>query len=150
MLNQSKLWASLLLLGTFLAGATVGGVGVSALRERRDDGRDRERTAERQRPGGGGGERRSFTSQLTRELNLTETQRDSVRAILKRYDPAMRNVMESTRPAVDSLRRLIHAEITQVLTDEQRVAFQVWGARQDSLWQKRQREQREREKDRAR
>jgi Spy/CpxP family protein refolding chaperone len=148
MLNPSKLWASLLLAGTFVAGATVGGVGVSVVRERRDDRRPAERT-ERERQGGR--ERMSFTGQLTRELNLTETQRDTVRAILKRYDPAMRSVMESARPAVDSLRRLIHADIEQVLTAEQREAFRQWSARMDSLTQmRRQRDQKEKEKGRAR
>src|SRR3989304_5136258 len=104
MLNRSKLWASLLRAGTFAAGATVGGVGVSALRERDDNGGPPERG---ERQGEGGGERRergSFTSVLTRGVNLTPEQRDSVRAILKGYEPAMRAVMESTRPAIDSLR----------------------------------------------
>jgi Spy/CpxP family protein refolding chaperone len=143
MLNQSKVWATVLLVVTFLAGATVGAVGVSALGGR--DTRSAQSRTERsdRRPG-----ERGFTGQLTRELSLTPEQRDTVRNILRRYEPAMRAVMESTRPTFDSLRAEIHAEIARVLTAEQRETFRLWSARTDSVARKRRQDQKEKGRER--
>lgn len=128
-MTQSRWWAAVLLVATFAAGATVGAVGVSAWR---GPERDRPRP-EGARQGRDGNRERGFASMLARELNLTPEQKDSVKAIVKRYEPAMREVMESTRPRIDSLRARIHADIQKVLTEQQRADFQRWVARTDSL-----------------
>jgi Spy/CpxP family protein refolding chaperone len=138
--NQSRLWAGLLLAATFGAGAMVGGA-ISATR----NGDDEAAAASRGERRDEGRRERGFAAQLTREVDLTQEQHDSVRAIIKRYDPAMRAVWESTRPRFDSLRREIHGEIMLVLTAEQRQAYQEWRARRDSISRKRSKES-EREK----
>lgn len=125
MVTKSQLWASILLISTFAAGAVVGGGVASAWGDRRPGQSDRPRS-DRER-----GER-GFSATLKRELNLTDTQRDSVRAILRRYDPAFKSVMEGTRPKFDSLRALVHADIKRVLTEDQKTAFEQWVARTDS------------------
>jgi Spy/CpxP family protein refolding chaperone len=122
MITKSQLWASVLLISTFAAGAVVGGGAVSAWGDRRPNPSERPRN-----PGD-----RGFSGTLKRELNLTDAQRDTVRAILRRYDPAFKSVMEGTRPKFDSLRALVHADIKRVLTDEQKTAFEKWVARMDS------------------
>lgn len=124
MVTKSQLWASVLLISTFAAGAAVGGGVVSALGDRRPNASERPRNpTDRDR---------GFSGTLKRELNLTDAQRDTVRAILRRYDPAFRSVMEGTRPKFDSLRALVHADIKRVLTDDQKTAFEQWVARMDS------------------
>jgi Spy/CpxP family protein refolding chaperone len=145
MVTKSQLWASVLLISTFAAGAVVGGGVMSAWGDRGP------RPSERPRNAG----ERGFSGTLKRELNLTDAQRDSVRAILRRYDPAFRAVMEGTRPTFDSLRALVHADIRRVLTEEQKTAFEKWVARMDSSTARRRETERNRnaekkEKDRAR
>ena len=150
MVTKSQLWASVLLVATFTAGAVVGGGVTEAWRERNRPPRA---------SAGGGPERngrdreRGFASMLTRELNLTPVQHDSVRAILRRYDPAFRAVMEGTRPKFDSLRALVHADIRKVLDEQQQTAFTRWRARIDSsaAWRRaKETEHDKKEKDRAR
>lgn len=120
MLTRSRLWASVLLIATFAVGGLAGSVASSAWGSRgkaRPDGRRRE----------------GFSSVLTRELNLTPVQRESVQTILRRYDPAMRAVWDAMRPRFDSLRAGIDADIIRVLDDQQRAAFQRFKARMDSM-----------------
>ncbi len=70
---------------------------------------------------------------LDRELKLTPTQRDSVRAILRTWDPAMRAAWDDMRHKFDSLRPLVRADIRQVLTDDQKAGFRRWTAHADSV-----------------
>lgn len=123
MVTKSQLWASVLLVATFAAGAVVGG-GVHSMMGDRDRTERRSDRAPRDRGG--------FSATLKRELNLTEAQHDSVRAILRRYDPEFRSVMEGTRPKFDVLRARVHADIRQVLNQDQKEAFEKWAARMDS------------------
>ena len=125
MVTGKRMGAVVLLAATFAVGVVAGRVssrwggpeGGSRSGERRDSGR-------------GGGR---FITILQRELNLTPGQRDSVQTILRKWDPAMRAVWDGTRPKFDSLRVLVRADIAQILTADQKVAFQRWSARQDSV-----------------
>src|SRR5690349_19832214 len=129
MVTRKQFGAVALLLVTFAAGAVTGRASSRWLRA----------PSERQRAEGGerrgSGERRGggFVATLQRELNLTPEQRDSVQVIVRRWDPAMRAVYDGMRPRFDSLRALVHADIMQVLTEDQKAAFQRWSARTDSL-----------------
>ena len=131
MVTGKQLGAVVLLVATFAVGAVVGrgssrwGAGAADPGSRSD-----------RRSGGRGG----FLNTLQHELNLTPGQRDSVQTILKKWDPAMRAVWESTRPKFDSLRALVRADIVQVLTPDQKAAFQRWSTRQDSVARNRSRE----------
>lgn len=144
MLTRSQLWATVLLVSTFAAGAAVGGGAVSVWGNRNQAAR---RTSDNRGP-------RGFAATLKRELSLSETQHDSVRSILRRYDPAFRSVMEGTRPQFDSLRALVHADIRSVLDMQQQDAFTRWVARTDSATARRREREAQRdnkkEKERAR
>ncbi len=130
MLTRKQFGAAALLVATFAVGAVAGRA--SSRWGDRDRG-----TRQDGRPGQGG----RFVNTLQRELNLTPVQRDSVQAILKRYDPKMRAVWDGMRPKFDSLRAQVHADIIQILTDDQKAAFQRWSARMDSAARKRSKEE---------
>ena len=117
MLTRSRLQAAILLVATFAAGAVVGGA-ASAAWGRGPDSRRRDH---------------GFAAVLQRELTLTPSQRDSVQAILRRYDPEMRAVWDAMRPRFDSLRAKIHADIDRGLDRQQQAAFRRFSARQDSI-----------------
>jgi Spy/CpxP family protein refolding chaperone len=85
-----------------------------------------------------------FVATMERELKLTPMQRDSVQAILRKWDPAMRGVWDAMQVKFDSLRVLVRADIRQVLTDDQKAAFQRWTVHADSV------RNRQREAERAR
>jgi hypothetical protein len=125
MLTRKRIWAVVLLAVTFAAGAMVGGAASAAWG---DHGRAPRSAAAR---------RAGFTATLDRELKLTPAQHDSVQAILKRYDPAMRAAWDQMRPRFDSLRANIHADILSVLDEPQRAAFQRWSSKMDSASRKR-------------
>ena len=136
MVTGKRLGAVAFLVATFAVGAVAGRA------TSRWGDRDHDRRPEG-RQGQGGQDRQGgrFVNALQRELNLTPVQRDSVQAILKRYDPKMRAVWNGMRPTFDSLRAQVHADITQLLTDDQKAAFRRWSARQDSAARKRSKEE---------
>lgn len=70
------------------------------------------------RPGGRGPD--AMAAFLTRRLNLSDVQRDSVHAIFARHDPEMRALLSVVRPRMDSLRAALHAEIAAQLNPAQR------------------------------
>jgi hypothetical protein len=78
-------------------------------------------------------QRGRFAATLDRELKLTPSQRDSVQTILRKWDPNMRAVWDGMLNKYDSLRVLVRADIRQVLTDDQKSAFQRWTAHADSV-----------------
>jgi Spy/CpxP family protein refolding chaperone len=61
---------------------------------------------------------------LTRELELTAAQRDSVRAIFARHRPETDSLWARVRPRFDSIKARMRGEIDSVLTPEQRVRHQ--------------------------
>lgn len=102
--TRSKTLAVTLLLAVFAAGGVAGW----ALSSR----------ASMPRPGGRGPD--AMAAFLTRRLDLSDIQRDSIRAILARHDPEVRAILSMVRPRMDSLRTALHAEIDAQLTPAQR------------------------------
>jgi hypothetical protein len=99
--NQPKSWAAALLVAVFLAGAAAGwGLrGTTARRGPRDT--------------------QAIVARLAKELDLTATQQDSVRAILGRHRAEMAAIWKQVHPRVDSLRAVLQAEISAQLTPAQ-------------------------------
>jgi len=126
MFDKSKLWAIGLLLAAFAAGVAVGGAASAAIgdRDRRGD-RDTRRSRPRQEI--------SYLDRLNRDLNLSPEQRDSVAAILKRYDEPMRELWRRERQQVDSMRLQVRGQITALLDEQQRELYQLMNRRVDSL-----------------
>ncbi len=121
MFDKSKLWAIGLLVAAFAAGVAAG-VASSAWGDRHHDNR-------RGRPR----QEVSYLDRLDRDLKLTPVQRDSVAAILKRYDEPMRELWRRGRQQLDSMRLRVRTEIGTVLDHDQMEQFQVMNQRMDSL-----------------
>ncbi len=102
--TRSKTLAVTLLLAVFVAGGVAGWAFGSR--------------SSMPRPGGRGPD--AMAGFLTRRLDLSAAQRDSVRTILARHDPDMRAILGVVRPRMDSLRAALHAEIAAQLTPAQR------------------------------
>ncbi len=68
---------------------------------------------------------------LTRELDLTAAQRDSVHAIFERHRCDMAALWRQTRPRFDSLRAAIDAEIETQLSPTQRARFHALAPRRE-------------------
>ena len=68
---------------------------------------------------------------LTRELDLTAAQRDSVHAIFERHRCDMASLWRQTRPRFDSLRAAIDAEIETQLSPTQRPRFHALAPRRE-------------------
>jgi heavy-metal resistance protein len=111
MLNKSKLAAVGLLAAVFVAGGLAGWGGREAV----------------ERDGRGGGLRRgpdAMVAYLSRELDLSPAQRDSVRAIFARHRPETDSLWARVRPRFDSIKTRMRAEIDAQLTPEQRTRHQ--------------------------
>ena len=68
-------------------------------------------------------ERCSLSGMLKDRLNLSDAQRDSIRAIMRNHRTEMHTVMERVKPQMDSVRTIVDSEIRAVLTPAQRTAF---------------------------
>lgn len=113
MLNRSKLAAVGLLAAVFLAGGLAGWGGREAAG--RDDGG----------PWAGGRHGPdAVVAYLTRELKLSDAQRDSVRVIIARHRPETDAFWAQVRPRFDSIKTRIRAEIDAQLTPAQRTRHQ--------------------------
>ena len=110
-MNTPQRKASLLLAATFLGGLLVGG-GTLALVKRPEG------------PPRGGRRSDWYLGHLQKELDLTATQRDSVRAVLDRYGPRMDSLMREIRPRLDTLRGEMRTEIERFLDQRQRSEFE--------------------------
>ena len=109
MLNRSKLAAVGLLAAVFVAGGLAGWGG----REAADrDGRG---------PGRGPD---AMVAYLSRKLDLSPAQRDSVRAIFARHRPETDSLWARVRPRFDSIKARMRTEIDAQLTPEQRTRHQ--------------------------
>ena len=114
--------ALLLLLAAFLAGA-----GLGLVLGQRIGGDDHRRSGPR-----------DHLSRLTRELDLTPEQQDSVRVVLDRHRPGFDSVWAESRPRYETLRARVRSDIRARLGPEQQ-------ARYDSIIQRRDAERRQRE-----
>lgn len=102
--------ALLLLLAAFLAG---GGLGLIVGRNLDRPGRGAMGS-----PGPGG-----HLERLTRELDLTPAQQDSVRLILDRHRPGFDSVWAATRPRYETLRASVRSDIRAQLRPEQQARY---------------------------
>jgi len=109
MLNRSKLAAVGLLAAVFLAGGLAGWGGHEA--------------AERDGRGPGRGPD-AMVAYLSRKLDLSPAQRDSVRAIFARHRPETDSLWARVRPRFDSIKARMRTEIDAQLTPEQRTRHQ--------------------------
>jgi Spy/CpxP family protein refolding chaperone len=114
MLNRSKLWAVGLLVAIGVVGFATGAATMNYAAK--DNRSERARC--------------SYSGILSRELGLTDAQRDSVRAVLRRYRPETRALYDRIRPEMDSLRARIRADISALLTPSQREAYERFLARE--------------------
>ena len=106
----------MLLVATFVLGAFVGGAATTLA----------DRSSHRhQRP--------SFVERLSADLALSDTQRDSIQAVLDRHQPAMDSLWQKMRPQFEAERQTIRSEITALLTPEQQTKYAALIQRQDSL-----------------
>jgi len=64
-----------------------------------------------------------MVAHLAKELGLSATQQDSVRAVLERHRAEMDTLWHLVHPRVDSLRATIHREITAQLTPAQQSRY---------------------------
>ncbi len=119
MVTVNKLKAVLLL---FLAALLGAGLGAWAARElgRHGPGRGRWHGPE------------GYVQMLDRELELSPTQEDSIRAILRRSAGAMDSLWSEIRPRFDSLRSVIRSEVRSQLSAEQQVRYQQLVERLDA------------------
>lgn len=124
MIPRSRLGAVALLLATMSVGALVGGIAVSAA-EHREGGPVARRHG-----------RDAFMARLTDELKLSDTQQDSIRAVLERHRPGMDSMWQEVRPRFDSVRAVMRSEIRAQLSPEQQTMYQ-------QMIERREREQRE-------
>lgn len=121
MLHRSKLYAAGLLVVTFAAGLAVG-TGVSAFAgDRSQPEASRERRA-----------RASYADRLTRELELSPTQRDSVAQIVNVYQDSMAAMWQSVQPRTDSIRASIRRNIHDLLDADQQERYRAYIHRTDS------------------
>src|SRR6266550_2367914 len=111
MMQRSKWYALLFLLGAFVAGAAVGVAG--------------DRTLEHRGP-----PRRGGLDRMARDLDLTAAQRAAFDSILENRRKQMRQLFAPIRPQLDSLTALgdkmrdsTHEQLKRVLTPKQQVKF---------------------------
>jgi Spy/CpxP family protein refolding chaperone len=121
--TRSRLGAFLLLLAAFVAGGVVGGVVTEVLAHR-----GRHLTRE-------GAGRSGFLTRLSEQLDLTAVQQDSIRAVVRRFDPVMDSLWREVRPRFDSARAVLREAIRAQLTEEQRQRY-------DDMMERREREYR--------
>src|SRR5216117_3762175 len=114
MLQQSRFWAIAALVATFAAGGLFGWVlGTRAHAGPRG-------WALR---GGGPPGPDGMIGFLGERLDLTATQRDSVRAILERHRADLEKIWRAVHPQFDSVRSRTSAEISAQLTPAQRTRY---------------------------
>lgn len=118
-MTRSRTGAAVLLVATFVFGGLVGGAATSMA-----DRRSHRNRSDRPRP--------SYVERLGADLGLTDIQKDSVRAVLDRHQPAMDSLWESIRPQFQSERQSIRIQINALLTPEQQAKYAEL-QRQDSL-----------------
>jgi len=117
-MTKSTRTATLLLLAAFALGA-VAGVGGLTLYHRP--------------PGmGHSGGPSGYLTRLSKDLDLTPVQRDSVGAVLKLYEPRMDSIWQDIRPKFETLRAELRSDINAHLTPEQQRRYAELLERQDA------------------
>ena len=105
--NKSKLLALALLAAVFVAGGAAGwGARENTRSSRGRRGPD------------------AMVERLGRELGLSATQRDSVRAIFERHHPEVEALWAEMRPRFDSIKARVRGEVAAQLTPDQQARYQ--------------------------
>lgn len=112
----------MLLIFAALLGGAVGSVVTARVIEHRQGPPDR--------PGGGSSE--WYVTLLTRELDLSDRQQDSVRAILKRHRRGMDSLWATLDPQMQQMREGIRAEVRTLLSPAQVARYAVVTAQLDA------------------
>ncbi|MGD8699019.1 MAG: hypothetical protein PVJ43_06995 [Gemmatimonadales bacterium] len=116
--GKSKAWAFGLLLGAFLIGGVVGAVVDRSIAPNASgETGDSRRSGDRDR-------RERYLDWLAAELSLSEQQRDEVAVIIERNREEVAALWKQTRPAFEELKQRLRSEVREVLTDEQRTAYE--------------------------
>ncbi len=118
-MTKSTRTATLLLIAAFLLGAVAGAAALSLAG----------------RPFGGPGRRpgpSGYLARLERDLKLTPVQKDSVGAILNRYEPRMDSIWQEIRPRFETVQRELRSDISAQLTPEQQRTYADLMARFDA------------------
>jgi Spy/CpxP family protein refolding chaperone len=66
-----------------------------------------------------------YLDHLTRNLDLTRVQQDSVKAVIARYTPAMDSLMSEIRPRLDTVRTAMRSEIARFLDPAQQKEYEA-------------------------
>ena len=66
-----------------------------------------------------------YMAHLTRSLDLSASQQDSVKAVLDRYGPSMDSIMDQIRPRLDTVRTAMRTEITRFLDPRQQKEYEA-------------------------
>lgn len=119
---QTRRRAALLLGAAFLVGALCGVAGM-LLAAKSGMG-----PLPRRERGSGG-----YVNHLTRVLDLTPVQRDSVRAIVERHRPAMDSLRREVAPRFETLQHTIRSEIRLQLSSDQQRKLSDMTKRFDSM-----------------
>ena len=82
-----------------------------------------------------------YVDLLNKELDLTDQQRDSVRAILDRRQGSMDSILAEMRPRIEAARAVIRNDINGQLTPDQQRRYRELTSRLDA--ERRERQQRE-------
>ena len=113
-MNRPRAWAVAFLAAVFVAGAAAGW---GARRWTADSREPRLRDIE------------AMVTHLAKQLDLSPTQQDSVRAVLQRHRAEIDTLWHLVHPRVDSLRATIHGEISAQLTPAQQSRYRDLMAR---------------------
>jgi Spy/CpxP family protein refolding chaperone len=105
--------ATLLLMATFAGGALAGGAAIAVA--------DRGDVRRNHRPHRHNAE--DHLQFMTRQLDLTPAQRDSVQAILGRYKPKMDSIWRQVGPWFETIKDSISNDIRRQLTPEQQTRY---------------------------
>ena len=105
--------ATLLLMATFAGGALVGGAAIAVA----DRGEVRKSHKIHRH------DSKDHLRFMTRRLDLSQSQQDSVEAILGRYKPRMDSIWRQLAPRFETIRDSISNDIRRQLTPEQQVKY---------------------------
>lgn len=112
-MQRSKQHALMFLLGVFLAG---GAVGFSA---------DRVMVRDRMQRCSRWGDQQGVRSRIADDLRLSDDQQASLDRIIDEKHRQMTAILRPVRPQMDSVSALTRVQIRAMLTDEQRVKFDL-------------------------
>jgi Spy/CpxP family protein refolding chaperone len=103
--------AVVLLVATFILGALAGAASMAVAERRMAPPRWDRRTD-------------WYLDHLSKTLDLSSTQRDSVSTVLRRYRPVMDSLMQEIRPRLDAVRAAMRSEVGRHLSPAQQKEYE--------------------------